>query len=98
MSGYTCTSCSESFATLTRKRLHQRDCEATDLDLDVSDLELDELVERTVAELLVCDVCGTYNDGAESIGTDDTAAGLGVVVGFECARCGARNGNEAILS
>jgi rubredoxin len=98
MSEYTCTSCGESFDTLTKKRLHQRECSAADVDVDVSDLDLEETVERAVAELLICDVCGHENDGAESIATDETEAGLGVVVGFECSVCAARNDNEAILA
>ena len=98
MSDYTCTSCGESFPTLTKKRLHQRDCAAADADLDVSDHDLDDIAERTVADLLTCDVCGVRNDGAESIQHDETDAGLGIEVGFECTHCGARNDNEAILS
>jgi 3-deoxy-D-arabino-heptulosonate 7-phosphate (DAHP) synthase len=86
------------FETLTTKRLHQRECAAADGDIDVSDRGLDDIAERTVAELLTCDVCGVRNDGAESIQHDETEAGLGVQVGFECSYCGARNDNEAILS
>lgn len=98
MSDYTCTSCGESFPTLTRKRLHQRDCTEADADLDVSDLDLDETVELAVEELLICDVCGQKNDGTESIETDETEAGLGVALEFACTHCGARNENEAILA
>jgi len=98
MSTYTCTSCGESFETLTRKRLHQRECAEADADVDVSDRDLDEIAERTVAELLTCDVCGARNDGAKSIQHDETEAGLGIAVAFECTYCGAHNDNEAILA
>lgn len=98
MSNYTCTSCGESFPTLSTKRLHQRECDEADLDLDVSDLDVDGIAERTVAELLVCDVCGTKNDGAESIDRDITAVGLAIELTFVCGTCGARNENEAILA
>jgi len=98
MSDYTCNSCDESFETLTKKRLHQSECPEADADLDVSDHDVDGVAERVVEELLVCDVCGTKNDGAESVETDRTDAGLGVELDFECASCGARNENEAILS
>jgi len=98
MPNYTCTSCGESFETFTRKRLHQRESAGAETDLDVSDCGLDDIAERTVAELLTCDVCGVRNDGAESIQHDETEAGLGIEVGFECTYCGARNDNEAILS
>ena len=98
MPNYTCTSCGESFPTLTTKRLHQRDCTAAEADIDVADRGLDDIAERTVADLLTCDVCGARNDGVESIQHDETEAGLGIEVGFECTSCGARNDNEAILS
>lgn len=98
MSEYICTSCGESFETLSKKRLHQRDCSAADADLDVSDIDADEIAERTVAELLVCDVCGQKNDGAASIDRDITPAGLAFTLTFTCETCGAHNENEAILA
>jgi len=98
MPNYTCTSCGESFPTLTTKRLHQRDCAAADLDLDVSGMDVDEIVDHAVAELLVCDVCVAKNDGAASIETDHTDAGFGVELVYECAHCGAHNEHEAILA
>jgi len=98
MSNHTCTSCGESFPTLTKKRLHQRECPEADADLDVSEMDVDDVAERTVAELLVCDVCGARNDGAESIDRDITPAGLAIELTFVCETCGAQNDNEAILA
>ena len=98
MSNHTCSSCGESFETLSTKRLHQSECDEADDAVDVSDLDEDAIAERAVAELLTCDVCGARNDGAESIKTDETEAGIGIEVAFECTYCGAQNDNEAILA
>ena len=97
MSEYTCTSCGESFPTLTKKRLHQSDCPEADLVADGGDMDPDELVEWAVEETLVCDVCGEKNEAAESISTDETDAGVAYELRFECTHCGARNENTAIL-
>jgi len=48
MPNYTCTSCGESFPTLTQKRLHQSECDAADADVDVSDHDLDELSDEAI--------------------------------------------------
>lgn len=96
---YECASCGAGFETLTRKRLHQRDdCPAADAELDISDLEADEIAATTVEELLVCDVCGAANDGADAIHRDHTDAGLTITLEFGCESCGAHNTNEAILA
>lgn len=92
-------SCGATFETLTRYRLHQRDdCSDRDLDLDVRDDDAETIAEQAVTELLVCDVCGAANDGAEAIERDSTAAGIAVTLTFDCIACGATNENTAILS
>jgi DNA-directed RNA polymerase subunit RPC12/RpoP len=97
MSEYTC-SCGASFDTLSEKRIHQRDeCEDRVADLDVSDADAEDVADEAVDELLVCDVCGAKNDGAQDIGTDETAAGVSVVLSFSCSECGAANENTAIM-
>lgn len=92
-------SCGATFATLTRKRLHQRDeCPDRDAELDVSDQTVEEITEQAVQELLVCDVCERSNGGAESIERDRTDAGVAITLTFTCEHCGAHNDNTAILS
>lgn len=98
MSRHTCRSCGESFETLTKKRLHQSECPEADLALDVSDEDVDGIAERVVEELLVCDVCGMKNDGADGLDRDLTAGGIAVTLTFTCDICGSHNENEAILS
>jgi hypothetical protein len=98
MSNYTCTSCGESFPTLTTKRLHQRECSEAEAEFDVDGMDPDEMAGVVVDELLVCDVCESKNGGAESLDWDITAAGLAFTLTFTCENCGAWNENEAILA
>lgn len=96
---YECSSCSATFETLTRKRLHQRDdCPGTDAVVDVADLEAEAMASTVVEELLVCDVCGADNTGANAIDSDVTDAGFTVTLRFDCERCGAHNTNEGVLA
>lgn len=92
-----CSSCGEEFRTLTRKRKHQRDCSEADARIDIGEKDADEVTETVTEELLICDVCGTKNDGAESIERDRTGGVLAFTIKFECSTCGAWNDNEAVL-
>lgn len=92
-------SCGETFESLTAYRIHQRDdCPDRDADLDVLDEDLEEIAATATDELLLCDVCGHPNDGAETIATDETEAGLSIELSFCCDWCGATNENTAILA
>lgn len=92
-----CSSCGEEFRTLTRKRQHQGDCPEADAQIDVSDQDVDEMAELVTEELLICDVCGEKNDGAEAVGQDQSGGVLAITIQFQCSTCGAHNDNEAVL-
>lgn len=95
--GHDC-SCGETFETLTKLRLHQRDdCPDRAEEFDVDGMDVDELAERATKELLICDVCEKSNDGAESIEREITNAGVSIVATFDCDHCGAHNENTAII-
>jgi len=94
---YECESCGETFRTLSRKRLHQRECSEAAAEVDVDGMDVDEMAELAIEELLVCDVCGEQNEGARDVDQDVTDAGVGVTLRFECSACGAWNKNTAVL-
>lgn len=98
---YECDACGDAFRTLSKKRLH--DCpegakyggDEPVADIPVADLDLDAQVELAVEQVLICDVCGEKNDGAESIDQDTNERGVAIAVEFRCEHCGATNENTA---
>lgn len=90
--------CGETFSTLSAYRIHQRDeCQFSADEIDMRDQDTEEVSQRLVDELLICDMCGEKNDEAESISQDITDAGLAFTLGFQCSHCGATNENTGIV-
>jgi len=94
--GYVCEPCGETFPTLTRKRLHQKDdCPGLFDELDPDD---DNVAEKAAAGLLTCQRCDERHDGRFQRSEDMTDAGYSIEVRFKCQSCGFDNDNTCILA
>ena len=99
-SRYECEGCGESFDTLSSKRLHE--CPSgvmygggeIDAEYPVADMDLDDMTELAVEQVLICDVCGEKNSGANDVTSDYNQNGVSLAVHFECSYCGAWNDNS----
>lgn len=100
---YRCDACGESFDTLSRKRLHECPSGAPyggdepAEELDVSGDDSGALAERAVEKVLVCEVCGERNDGADDFEHTVNENGIALAVTFTCETCGAVNENTATM-
>lgn len=102
---YDCSHCSETFRTLSRKRLH--DCPQKPAtgpeeweDHDVQGEDMDAIAEKVASELLTCVHCGREIEEEivgelEQIQTPDS---LGLIAEFDCPHCGGHQRNEAELA
>jgi len=98
MSKHVCEPCGESFETLSRKRLHQKqDCPGQFEQIGTDGMDQDDIVEETVRGLVTCQQCERRHDGSFTRGDDYTNAGYSVEIRFTCDHCGFNNVNTAIL-
>lgn len=97
-SGHVCDACGETFRTLTKLRLHERnDCSGREeygrVDPDAPDVGL-----QTAEGLLTCRGCDRQNPDAEFDQTTSFAAGdYHLIVEFACRFCGFENENRAVM-
>lgn len=101
MTEYECEGCDETFDTLSSKRLHE--CPSgvrygggeIDAEVPVADMNVDDMASLAVEQVLMCDVCGEQNSGANEIDSDYNDQGVSIAAHFECEHCGAWNDNSA---
>jgi DNA-directed RNA polymerase subunit RPC12/RpoP len=99
-----CDGCGETFATLSRKRLH--DCPAAGPFAgeepaethDVADLELDDMADLAVERALTCNYCGETNEEARDVDSSYNENGVSIAIVYECVECGATNENTATFT
>lgn len=97
--GHVCDACGDSFETLTRLRLHEKDdCPEretySEIDPDSSDPG-----QQAAEGMLTCRNCESQNPNADF---DETASFDGddyhLIVEFECAFCGFENENRVVMT
>lgn len=97
MSDRTCGACGESFATLTKLRLHEKDeCPQretyAEIDMDSPDRGL-----QGAEELLTCRNCAAVDENADYEQTASVADGdYHLIVEFTCRVCGFENENRVV--
>lgn len=93
-----CTSCGETFQTLSRKRLHQKsDCPALDEVIDTEGMDTEEIVDQMVSSLSTCERCEREHQGEFTRADSQTGSDYSVELQFTCEHCGFHNVNTAIL-
>ncbi len=94
---HTCQ-CGETFETLSRKRLHQKDdCQAQLEHIEAGDRDSRTVAAETAEALLTCQQCESGHEGQFTRSDDATEAGYSVEIEFDCEDCGFHNVNTAIL-
>ena len=97
-SGHVCEGCGETFRTLTRLRLHEKDdCPERQtydqIDPDAANADL-----QAAEGLLTCRSCGQENPNADFEETPSFADGdYHLVVEFDCRHCGFENENRVVM-
>lgn len=93
----TCDACGQSFGTLTKLRLHEKDsCSERET---YAELDADSPGDRVKSgeELLTCRNCGWVNEDADYDQTASYADGdYHMIVEFTCASCGFENENRIV--
>jgi len=99
VSTHECDACGDTFETLTRLRLHEKDdCpqrkQYADIDPDAPDVG-----DQTAEELLSCRGCGRENPHADfEFSTDYDGSDFHYIVEFDCQHCGFENENRAVMT
>lgn len=99
MSERACDACGETFRTLSRLRLHERDdCPQREtydeLDPNSPDVDL-----QAAEGLLTCRDCGRENPNADFAETASFANGdYHLIVEFGCRHCGFENENRIVMT
>ncbi|MDS0258543.1 hypothetical protein NDI56_03845 [Haloarcula sp. S1CR25-12] len=97
-SGHECDACGETFRTLTKLRLHEKDDCPMRATFGAIDTDAEDAGEQAAAGLLQCRQCGQVNPNADfdhstSFDGDD----FHLIVGFQCRQCAFENENRVVL-
>jgi len=98
MATYACEACGDSFDTLTRLRIHEKDdCSGrkvyTQLDPDACDV-----ADQGAEGLLTCRNCGRMHNSGDYTETPSWADGdYHLIVAFDCLHCGSENENRLVM-
>lgn len=99
-----CRHCGETFRTLSKKRLHDCPAEKPDGpeewdDVDVSNMDQEQIIDRVVQGLMECVHCGEQLDEAYGeIEQKITSEGVSLVAEFDCPECDGHQRNTAELT
>ncbi|WP_345778584.1 zinc ribbon domain-containing protein [Natrinema sp. DC36] len=98
-SGHVCDACGETFRTLTRLRLHERDSCPQRETFDKIEPDAPDAGLQAAEGLLTCRSCDCENPNADYDQTVDVADDdYHLIVEFDCRHCGFENENRVVMT
>jgi hypothetical protein len=98
-SGHVCDACGETFRTLTRLRLHEKEDCPERATFDQIDPDAADADHQAAEGLLTCRNCGRGNPNADFEETTSFAdSDYHLIVEFDCRHCGFENENRVVMT